>query len=329
MENAWTDSTQVVWKGTALDLKLLLSKRNERSKPSSVYFAPAHRTLTLFDGYPPTFQQFRPETPFVVREFSEELRRILIEGQHGEGQLFRQSKRLKGRVRQKIDDAIFHGARLREDTAGIQRQLKLDFMGKNDSKTSLSYMTWTAGQREFIPLLLGLYYLLPAGGTPRRRNTHWVVIEEPEMGLHPLGTMSLMLLVLDLLSRGYRVVISTHSPLVLDCVWALQILKEKRAKWRDVLEMFDITDANKANARGEVDMAELVLMMDYRVHMLKFSDTKRVVSRDISSLDPTSSDPDVAGWGGLTGLSGTIGSVVSRVSAGMKPKKARRERSGG
>jgi hypothetical protein len=32
----------------------------------------------------------------------------------------------------------------------VQRQLKLDY-----GDTRLSYMTWTAGQREFIPLLLG------------------------------------------------------------------------------------------------------------------------------------------------------------------------------
>jgi hypothetical protein len=36
----------------------------------AVYFVPAHRTLILSEGYPPTFQQFRPETPFIVRQFS-------------------------------------------------------------------------------------------------------------------------------------------------------------------------------------------------------------------------------------------------------------------
>ena len=35
------------------------------------------------------------------------------------------------------------------------------------------------------------------------------------MGLHPQAILSVMLLVLDLLRRGYRVAISTHSPLVL------------------------------------------------------------------------------------------------------------------
>src|SRR5438552_3917286 len=112
----------------------------------------------------------------------------------------------------------------------MQRQLKLSY----GNATHLSYMTWTAGQREFVPMLLGLYYLLPAGGSPKRPATRWVVIEEPEMGLHPKAIMSVMLLVLDLLDRGYRVVLSTHSPLVVDVVWALRVFQEHRAKWQSV-----------------------------------------------------------------------------------------------
>lgn len=321
MEKAWSDKTKVEWEGTPLNLNSLLQARGNARKPGTVYFAPAHRTLTLADGYPPTFQQFRAETPFVVRQFSEALRQVLITGQDRGEQLFPQKKRLKGRVKQKIDDAIFHGARLREDTSGIQRQLRLEF-NADSGDTSLSYMTWTAGQREFIPLLLGLYYLLPAGQSRKRSGTRWVVIEEPEMGLHPQGTMSLMLLVLDLLARGYRVALATHSPLVLDVVWAMQTLKARHANPRDVLELFGITGATKANARGEVEMAERALEKDYRVHLLKFNANRRVESRDISSLDPGSSDPDIAGWGGLTGISGQIGSVVSRLS--VAPVKAKR-----
>jgi hypothetical protein len=36
---------------------------------------------------------------------------------------------------------------------------------------------------------------------------------------------------------------------------------------------------------------------------------------DISSLDPGSADADVAGWGGLTELSATVGDVVAEVVA--------------
>src|SRR5262245_1327289 len=106
-------------------------------------------------------------------------------------------------------------------------------------------MSWTDGQSEFIPLLLGAYHLLPKG-KPRQSETTWVVIEEPEMGLHPRGISAVMLLVLDLLSRGYKVVLSTHAPLVLDVLWALQRLKRHGARWQAVLKLFGIEGVTKA-----------------------------------------------------------------------------------
>ena len=41
-----------------------------------------------------------------------------------------------------------------------------------------------------------------------------------EMGLHPRAIAVVMLMVFELMARGYRVCISTHSPQVLDAVWA-------------------------------------------------------------------------------------------------------------
>ena len=304
MEQAWSSETSVLWQGGVVE-PLEIAK-HPKTGSHAVYFVPAHRTLTLSEGYPPTFQQFRPDTPFVVRLFSDDLRKVLIEGV-GEELLFPQAKRLKGKVREKINEAVFHDARLRDDASGIQRQLKLSY----GEDAHLSYMTWTAGQREFIPLLIGLYYLLPAGGYAKRKHTDWVIIEEPEMGLHPHGIMALMLLVLDLLSRNYRVILSTHSPLVLDVVWALGILKSRSAKWAPVLKLFGIDGVTKATARGEVEMAEAALRKKYFVHLMNFDAPSRVVSHDISSLDPGSSDPLISGWGGLTAISGRVAQVVS------------------
>jgi hypothetical protein len=46
-------------------------------------------------------------------------------------------------------------------------------------------MASSAAQREFVPLLLGLYWLLPAAKIAKRDKIEWVLIEEVEMGLHP------------------------------------------------------------------------------------------------------------------------------------------------
>jgi hypothetical protein len=116
MENSLRPDSRIAWDGREIGLSGMTGGPM-RAKPC-VYYVPAHRTLALSEGYPPAFQQLKPETPFVVRQFSEDLRQILIQG-IGRELLFPQAKRLKGKVREKINEAIFHGAELREDASGI------------------------------------------------------------------------------------------------------------------------------------------------------------------------------------------------------------------
>ncbi|MCY4227950.1 MAG: AAA family ATPase [Gammaproteobacteria bacterium] len=97
-----------------------------------------------------------------------------------------------------------------------------------------------AGQREFAPLLLGLYWLCPASKHSKRDDVEWVVIEEPEMGLHPRAIMTFLLLVLELTRRGYKLIISTHSTVVLDLVWALRHIHECGGTEADVRKLLDL-----------------------------------------------------------------------------------------
>ncbi len=304
--SVWNDQTEVKWDGVEIAPATIAKARQVSGDiHHALYYIPAHRTLVLAGGYPPRFQQHTNETPFVVRHFSEQVREVLIQSRPGEA-LFPHNRRLKGLLKAKLDEAIFHGAQLRDDHQGSQRRLVLEA-----GEQHLSYMTWTAGQREVIPLILGSYYLLPAGAATKRESVDWVVIEEPEMGLHPRGIRAVFLLALDLLARGYKVVLSTHSPLVLDLVWALRKLKELKADARDVLRLFGYDKATPA--AGERRMAAEALTRSYHTHLMDFAPDQRVVSRDISSLDPSSQDPAIAGWGGLTGLSSEIAEVIADV----------------
>ena len=63
-------------------------------------------------------------------------------------------------------------------------------------------MVWSAGQREVIPLLLGLYWLMPSTRISKRRDVEWAIIEELEMGLHPHAISAVLLMVLELLTRA-------------------------------------------------------------------------------------------------------------------------------
>jgi hypothetical protein len=210
---------------------------------------------------------------------------------------------MKRQYRLLIDDAVFHGGKIGiEYDRQHSKRLKL-----THGTAQLPFMTWTAGQREFTPLLLGLYHLLPPRKWVKQPHINWVVIEEPEMGLHPQAVTVFMLLVLDLLWRGYRVVLSTHSPVVVTAVWMLRRLQEMEARWQLVCDGFGV--ANKASLQK---VARAALKKELRTHLLSFGDDGKVSSKDISDLDPGSEDDDVSGWGGLTGFTSRFGDAVRR-----------------
>ena len=124
------------------------------------------------------------------------------------------------------------------------------------------------------------------------------------MGLHPQAVSVVVLLVLELLWRGYRVVLSTHSPHLLTAVWMLRRLQENEARWQLVCEGLGIPTESLR------EVARAALTKDYRVYALGFGDDGKVRSNDISELDPESDDEIVAGWGGITGYSSRLTDAV-------------------
>ena len=248
------------------------------------------------------FTDYRSGDPFVLREFSEKLHQ-LVQNEFGRsGRLFPRRNRLTDALRRPLEEHIFGGFKLETDPSQLQRRIVL----KRGEERSLPYLVWSAGQREFVPLLLGLYWLLPPARISRRGALEWVVIEEPEMGLHPNGLSAVLNLVLELLLRGYRVSLSTHSPHVLDIVWALRFFKDNGGGYRDVLKLLGLGLTPRTRK-----LSEFALKSTLRVYY--FSRDGSV--QDISQLDPGSEDNREAGWGGLTEFSGQVGDVVAEVAA--------------
>ena len=216
------------------------------------------------------------------------------------GSLFPRPNRLNSEFRQSLSDNIFSSYELSIETSRAKKRLVLKHEPHSES---LPYMVWSAGQREFVPLLLGFYWLLPSGRVQRRDSLEWVVIEELEMGLHPRAILTTIVLILDLLSRGYRVALSTHHPLVLDVIWALRRIQEKGGDPHAFARLFDIEATPKMKA-----LADQICQKDLKVY---FFDSKGKGTTDISDLDPSSENEGEAGWGGLTKFSGKIAEVVS------------------
>lgn len=269
-----------------------------------VFYIPAQRALLLADGYPVPFKRLTQDTPAVARLFSETLFR-LFDSRRG-GALFPVERELKVDYREAITEAVYHGGEVRIEEVEGRYRLMLAF----DDTTSLPFMTWTAGQREFTPLLFGLYHLLPPRRHTKADGIDWVVIEEPEMGLHPHALSVVMLLVLELLSRGYRVIISTHATLVLDVVFTLRTLGEQmRRAPAGLFEAFGIR--KYPGTQRVLDAALGYTYKTYLFELVKRAEKDyRAISKDISALDPSSERTAEAEWGGLTGFSSKFNRVL-------------------
>lgn len=289
--------------GSALSLSDLATRRN-RSRKNRVFYVPAQRVMTINNGWPMPFQSYGPQDPYVVREFSESFRRLMEKEVSTGGTLFPQTQRLKKAYRTALSRTIFHDFELRIDKHGSRRQLVL---GRSADGTTIPFMTWSAGQREFVPLLMGLYWLLPASKVSRRDDIEWVVLEELETGLHPSAITSVLLIVLDLLARGYRVCLSTHSPHVLEMVWAVGELKRHTESAEALLDLFE-APRNEQTRR----VASEVLSKEFRVH---FFDAGSGRTKDISNLDPGAADLAESDWGGLTEFSSRAADTVADVVA--------------
>lgn len=302
MGSAWRTTSEVVFDSRPVSPANIEKRGNGVEK---LFFIPAHRSMLISDGWATPFQKLTAETPVVARLFSQNLfeRFNAREG----ASLFPLDRTLKKVYRQLVDQAVFHGGTIGvEQNEQLTKRLRLRFKGAEDA--SLPFMTWTAGQREFTPLLLGLYHLLPPRSKQKDDNIDWVVIEEPEMGLHPQAVTVFMLLVLDLLWRGYRVVLSTHSPIVVTAVWALQRLAASNAPYQLVCDAFSVPIEYRTSLRPVAETALTKAFATYAVQYDRGTTTTKAI--DISSLDSGSDDDTVSGWGGLAGFSSQFGESV-------------------
>ena len=283
METIWNeDKTKVTVDKVDFTPRKALSRRK---KDENFFLIPAHRVVTLRDGWPRAFTDYAVGDPYVVKQFSEQLRLLMEAGLgSGESAIFPQVGRMNKAIQDAIGESIFGEAEVKLDRSGLRKRIILDVAGSR-----LPFMTWSTGQREFAPLLLGLYWLMPSGKARKKNNINWVVIEEPEMGLHPKAISAVLTVFLELMRRGYKVIVSTHSSQVLELVWAIQYLVKANAEPGQLLKVLDM----KSNYFSK-PFAEAVLGKTFKTYYFSRLD-KNVHVKDISALD--AEHPDEAGIG--------------------------------
>lgn len=266
----------------------------------STFYIPAQRVISTPRGSTQHFGTYKFGDPYVLRVFSDNLHQLMQNTFAAESDLSPE-KLLPINLGRHIKEQVYAGADLvfQEDNVEYERKLMLNIP---DGPQGLPFLTWSAGQREFTPLLLGLYNFFNLHPHDRM-FWKYVVIEEPEMGLHPQAINVTLYMILNLLARGHKVLLATHSPQALDMVWALRTCQQKGGIPQDVLDIFRL-----GSESGDLT-AELALKQQYKVYYFQRSG----IVDDISALDPGSDNPAQAHWGGLTEFAGRAGDVVSQV----------------
>jgi AAA15 family ATPase/GTPase len=306
MSKIWKENTKIQFDEKPIEKSFLLSKHSKNTirfffRGESLFYIPAQRILSISDGRPKSFMEFDSSTPYILRQFSETLRLMLQNGMEKSESIFPMSSRLKVRFKKSFNDSIFHGGKVVMDDRTGQRKLRMEVDGM-----SIPFMTWSAGQKEFMPLLLGFYWLAPTTKDKRKNEVKYVVIEEPEMGLHPEAIKAVILQVIDLISKDYKVIVSTHSPVLLEFVWAYNLLKKSQVKEEAFFELFDIPE--NAGTKGLFDG-----LLSKKINTYYFDrKNEKVIAKDISSLDAGSDDEAMSGWGGVSSFAGKAADVVSK-----------------
>ncbi|MFM7153517.1 MAG: AAA family ATPase [Bacteroidota bacterium] len=310
MSGIWKEDTRVNWNDKNQTQLSIINRQGSRdtSKVEKMFYVPAQRVVTMSQGWPRPFNNFDAGDPYILKSFSETLRVLMeLEFSNGRGNvenIFPKPGKMSVDLRNQIDSSIFYGASINLDKKSPRKRFLLK-VGDNE----LPYMTWSAGQKEFMPLLLSLYHLIPAGNSAKKDDIDWVIIEEPEMGLHPQAVQTVMLLALQLIQRGYKVVISTHSPVLLEMAWVINQIKNFSGSADDLFDLFGI----KKNPLIR-EIFKVSIDKEYKTWYFE-REKDGIHVRDISTLDPGSENPDTANWGGLSEFASRAGEVVSKLAA--------------
>jgi hypothetical protein len=297
----WTTKSEVHVNGKDFPLEQKLLGFGRRAVDEKVLLIPAQRATIFRNGWPRAFMDFGRDESYSVGAFAESIRLML------EGKIPDEGKSLVRGWKQALsstwEDSVYHKATMTLAREGTQRKLVLDL----DKNQRIPFSGWSTGQREFAPLLLSLTSI------KRLSTKHdMVIIEEPEAGLHPKAIVSAMALVFELLSQGKKVVLSTHSPAVLDVVWAFQEIRRVNRNLvslpKPIQELFGV-----GNGAFEWDILQKAKFKTYHFHL---TNSLRTICEDISSLDPASENDLISGWGGLTGFSSKAAQLVAESVSG-------------
>lgn len=182
---------------------------------------------------------------------------------------------------------------------------------KNHIRKTLEQYGFTWRNKEFFPLLLSLYWLCPPSRVPTKEKIITVIIEEPEMVLYPSAIHAVFVQILELLSRGYKVYVSTHSANFLEYLWAVKHIRKAKKVTTKEAAFAKLTKLPKGQLKTKEIFA--TIKKDFKVYY--FHKGNSVVQvKDISELDVSQEDASIFEWGSLLSLSQRVSEIVSELA---------------
>ena len=303
----WTEESNISINGKEKKKSSLLGM-SQTEETEEVFYIPAQRILSMNDGRLKNFMEFDNTTPYVLKYFSEILRLYIQKGLGSDKQIFPIPARLTASVKTSFNDSVFHNGKIIMDERNGQKRLRMSINDMN-----IPFMTWSAGQKEFMPMLLGFYGLTgPKSQFINNSQYKYVIIEEPEMGLHPRAILSVMLQIIELMHKGYKVILSTHSTLPLEFAWAFNMLKPENSKFgiSPLLKLFGM-EGCKSSDKG---IFSNIWDKEIKTYLFSYKGEK-VETSDISSLDASSENSDISEWGGLSSFASKASEIMLQASS--------------
>ena len=180
MADMLKDSPNVTWKRQCYELQALTKfKKPKSSQIERLFYIPAQRVVSLPSGVSQTFGSFNFGDPYVLRYFAHQVHNLLQNEFRSTARLFPAKGRLNEVLKKPILENLFGGAQLAVEPKDFTKTLMLEIDGLSEG---LPFLAWSAGQREFVPLLLGLYWLCPAGKVSKRDHIEWLSSKSPRWG---------------------------------------------------------------------------------------------------------------------------------------------------
>lgn len=142
-----------VFEGRRFALPELARPGKSPRKSEPLFFVPAQRVMSLANGVTQNFGQFNYGDPYTLRYISDAVHSLLQNELGAKDALFPQANRLNPTSRRPIERHLYGESRLAVDASDFTKRLVLKVPGPAED---LSFTAWSAGQREFTPLLPGL-----------------------------------------------------------------------------------------------------------------------------------------------------------------------------